>query len=109
MTADVLPLKGSRRTPEEEQVRRSIKSLLGRWDMKVEDLAERIAMPRTTIYKRLSTGRGPGQQFTLGEALAVAAVFGVTVDDLAAGRTDHSVLQEPVTSATNRYRNRRVA
>ena len=109
MTADVLPIKGSRRTPEEEQVRRSIKALLGRWDMRVEDLAELLGMPRATIYKRLSTGRGPGQQFTLSEGLAIAAVFGVTVDDLAAGRTDHSVLAERPTSTTNGYRKGRAA
>lgn len=109
MTADVLPIKGSRRTPEEEQVRRSIRALLGRHDMRVEDLAERIGMPRATIYKRLSTGRGPGQQFTLGEALALAHEFGVTVDDLAEGRTDHSVLAAAPASATNGYRKSRAA
>ena len=104
MTADVLPLHGARRTAEEEQARRSVKALLARHEMKVEELAERVGITRTTIYKRLSPRTGSGQSFTLGEAIAVARLFGVTVDDLTAGRTDHSVLQEGATSGTHRYR-----
>lgn len=104
MTADVLPLHGARRTPEEDQARRSVKALLARHEMKVEELAEATGMTRSTLFKRLSPRTGPGQSFTLGEAIAVARVFGVSVDDLTAGRTDHSVLQDSPTSATNRYR-----
>lgn len=72
--------------------------------MKVEELAERVGITRTTIYKRLSPRTGSGQSFTLGEILAVADVFGVTVDDLTHGRTDHSVLKGVASSDTHRYR-----
>lgn len=92
MTADVLNLNGSRRTADEETVRRSIKALLARHDMNAEELAELSGMTRTTIYKRLAPGPGPGQSLTLPEAIALARVFGVTVDDLVNGRTDHAVL-----------------
>lgn len=108
MTADVLNLSGSRRTAEEETVRRSIKALMARHDMNVEELAVLSGMTRTTIYKRLAPGPGPGQSLTLPESIALARVFGVTVDDLVNGRTDHAVLQRP-TSTTNGYRKGRAA
>ena len=102
MTADVLPLNGARRTAEEDQARRSVKALLARHEIKVEELAELAGMTRTTLFKRLSPRASSGQSFTLGEILAVAKVFGVTVDDLTAGRTDHSVLLKPERSVNNR-------
>lgn len=108
MTADVLNLSRSHRTADEETVRRSIKALMARHDMNVEELAELSGMARTTIYKRLAPGPGPGQSLALPEAIALARVFGVTVDDLINGRTDHGVLVRP-TSTTNGYRKGRAA
>lgn len=109
MTADVLPLHGARRSAEEDEARRSVKALLARHEMKVDELAELAGMTRTTLFKRLSPRASSGQSFTLGEIVAVAKVFGVSVDDLTHGRTDHSVLPAAATSATNGYRKIRAA
>lgn len=99
MTADVLPLDRAKRTAEEERVRRSIRSLLGWNDMSLEELAEQIDMPRTTMFKRMSTKPGPGRSFYLREVIEVARVFRVDLQDLVDGTVSLTGGEVSVTDA----------
>lgn len=102
MTADVLAINRADRTPEEENVRKSIRALMAWSDMNVEELADRTGIPRTTMYKRLSTKPGPSKYFLLREVVDIARLFGVDVQDMVNGTVQLPARPAP-TSATNQY------
>lgn len=68
-------------TAADETVRRSVKALVQGRDMRREDVAAAVGIPRTTFYRRLAA-RGSAQAFTAGEVAALAAFFRVPVEEL---------------------------
>lgn len=102
MTADVLPLNRAHRTPEEENVRKSIRALLAWHGMTAEELADRIGMARTTMFKRLSTKPGPAKIWQLREVVDIARTFDVDLEQMISGTLQLPARPAP-TSATNQY------
>lgn len=103
MTAEVLQMP-DRSGRTNDQVRRSVRALLSGNGMKVEELAEAVGMPASTLYSRLAA-RGHRKPFSIGETDAIAHVFGVQVQDLVDGKV---TLTGAGSSDTHRYRNDRV-
>lgn len=56
----------------------TVRALMGRENMSIKDLADRIGMPRETLSRKLS-GR---LQITLREATAITTLFGRRADEV---------------------------
>lgn len=86
MTADVTPL-AQRRVGDDanDTVRQTIRAAMAGQGIKAEDLAPRVGMSGSTLYRKLGA-RGSVATFSVGEVAEIAAALGMEIADLFAGR-----------------------
>lgn len=105
MTAELLPFPGDATARADDTIRRTIKGLISGRGLRVEDVAPEVGMTTATFYRRLG-GHGRQQAFGAGEVAALAAYFGLEVQELYGGLGGRFTPPDPGTASvpdTRRY------